>query len=179
MIANSPASTSIHGPVSPSGHWTRTEACSGVSETDVDPAELTAGVTAADGDLVHERALTDPHLHPRSDGVDVGRRLAEPHGDPVAHRCRFVAIAGADVAPHRDRFLAVDDDEVEQPVEVEVDEGAAARPLVADDAGRLGAFDERPVVLAEQEVARITGGVSLLRLDVALGRRTGRGTRRC
>ena len=45
-----------------------------------------------------------------------------------------VGVAAADVAPQRHRLDAVDHDEVEQPVEVEVDEGGAAGPVVADDA---------------------------------------------
>ena len=54
------------------------------------------------------------------------------------------------------------------PVEVEVDERGAPRPLEADDARRLRAFDERAVGVADQEVVRVAGGVVGLRLDVAL-----------
>ena len=75
----------------------------------------------------------------------------------------------ADVAPELGRRGAVDDDEVEQPVEVEVDDGRAARPLVAHDPRRLGALHERAVGLPDQQVVRIAGGVPLLGLDVALG----------
>ena len=64
---------------------------------------------------------------------------------------------------------AVDDDEVEQPIEVEVDERRAACPLVADDAGRLGTFDERAVGLPDEQVAGVACGVAGLVLDIALG----------
>ena len=103
MTANVPASTVIHGPISPSGHCTRTSACVGVAEADVDPAELPAGVAAADRDLLDRRAVADARLHPRADGVDVGRRLAQPDGDPRAHRLGPLGIAAADVAPQRRR----------------------------------------------------------------------------
>ena len=114
----------------------------GIPEPDVDPAELPAGVTAADGDLVDGRAIADPRLDPRADGVDVRARLVQAHRRPRAHRLGCVGVAPSDVAPQRDRRVAVDDDEVEQPVEVEVDEGGASRPLVADDPGGLGPLDE-------------------------------------
>ena len=68
-----------------------------------------------------------------------------------------------------DRLDAVDDDEVEQPVEVEIDDGAAPAPLEADDPRLLGTLDERAVGLAEQQVVGVTHRVVLLGLDVALG----------
>ena len=101
----------------------------------------------------------------------------------TATQLPIAAGASASPAPtlrHTDdRLDAVDDDEIEQPVEVEVDESGAAGPVVADDAGVLGALDERAVGLADQQVARITRGVALLGLDVALGDEQVEERRRC
>ena len=169
MIANVLACSVIHGPTSPSGQRTRTSAAVASPSPRCSQPSSPAGVPAADGHLVLLGSVADSHLDPRADGVDVGRRLTEPDSDPVAHRRRRVSGAGADVAPHRHRLDAVDDDEIEQPVEVEVDEGGAAGPVVADDPGVLGALDEGAVGLPDQQVARITRGVALLGLDVALG----------
>ena len=58
----------------------------------------------------------------------------------------------------RTRRAVVDLDEVEQPVEVEVREGRAATAVEGHDARLLGALDERPIGLAEQQVARIAPG---------------------
>ena len=110
----------------------------------------------------------DAHLHPRPDGVDVRRRLAETNCDPCAHRLRVVGAASTDVAPQRHRLDAVDDDKVEQAVEVEIDDGTAPPPLEADDPRLLSTLDERAVRLAEQEIVGVTHRVVLLGLDVAL-----------
>ena len=59
----------------------------------MEPTELAAGVPAADGDLTADGALAHPHLDPRTDGVDVRRRLSEPDRDPVAHRRRSLGVA--------------------------------------------------------------------------------------
>ena len=101
IVANWSAATVIHGPTSPSGHWTRTSALVRVAEADVDPAELAAGVPAPDRDLPDDGAVADPHLDPRADGIDVRRRLLEPDRDPVTHRLRLLGVARADVAPQR------------------------------------------------------------------------------
>ena len=140
-----------------------------IAETDVHPAELPTRMATADGHLASPRVLADPCLHPRANGIDVRSRLPQPDRDPPAHRLRLAGLAAANVAPQLDRLNAVDHDEVEQPIEVEVDQRATARPLVAEDPGSFGSLDKRAVSLADQQVARITGGVPLLGLDVALG----------
>src|SRR5262245_283866 len=40
-----------------------------LTEPGVDPAELSAGVATADGDLTLDGAIAGLHLHPRADGV--------------------------------------------------------------------------------------------------------------
>ena len=135
----------------------------------MDPAQLPAGVTAADGHLVDRRAIADARLDPRPDGVDVGSRLEQAHGDPRSHRLRTGGVAAAGVPPHRHRRGPVDHHEIEQAVEVEIDEGGATCTVVADDPGVLGALGERAVGLADEQVAGVARGVSLLGLDVALG----------
>ena len=135
----------------------------------MDPTELPAGVPTADRDLVDGGAVVDAGLHPGADGVRVGRRLTQAQRRPGAHRRRPFGIAGADVAPELGGCRTVDDDEVEQAVEVEVDDGGAARPLVPHDPGLGGCLHERAVTPAEQQVVGIAGRVTDLGLDVALG----------
>ena len=157
MIANPSASSVIHGPTSPSGQCTRTSALVGVAEPEVQPAELPAGVAAADGDLVDVRCGRRRAPRP----TRRWRRRWAPAGcSRTASQLPIAAGASASPEPTlrhtRDRLDAVDDDEIEQPVEVEVDERGAAGPVVADDPGRLGALDERAVGLPDQQVAGVT-----------------------
>ena len=125
------AASVIHGPTSPSGQVTRTSALVGVAEAEVRPAELAAGVAAAD----HELAPGDrgSPIRVSIDGADrvavraglaaAGRRASRP--SPPAHR----PMPRADVAPQPGGRREVDHDEVEQPVDVEVGERRAAAPV--------------------------------------------------
>ena len=124
----------------------------------MEPAELAAGVAAADGQLAPDR----PRRRPGPRSTPRSRRGSAPgcasrSAEPVAHRRRRGRPCPHPTFRHSRRRLAeVDLDEVEQAVEVEVgDGGAAAAGEARAIAGRLGGLDERPVGLAEQEVARV------------------------
>ena len=94
----------------------------------MDPAELPAGMAAADRDLPGHGSVADAGFDPRADRIDVRGRLADTHGEPLADRLRPLAIAPAGVPPQRDVLAPVHDDEVEHAVDIEVDErGARAR----------------------------------------------------
>jgi hypothetical protein len=98
---------------------------------------------------------------------------SRPHRQPVAHRCRLVGRPRADVAPHLDVLAAVDLDEVEQPVEVEVDQRRPARAR----SGRCRPpprLDERAVGLAESRLlgSRRRGRAAASTLPLATKRST-------
>ena len=99
----------------------------------------------------------------------LGPSLRRRTREPVAHRLRLSA-SPAPTLRHSGTFSrAVHLDQVEQAVEVEVDQRRPAAARRVDDAGCLGALDERAVGLAEKQVARVLRGVVGHRLDVALG----------
>ena len=152
-------SQSLH---SPSGHWTRTSARGRVAQADVDRAQLAADVPAAHGELPPLDLVAGPDLDPGADGVPVGTRLLRA-SMPAQWPMSFARLAGAGahVAPGQDRRATRDLDQVEQPVEVEVDERSAATQLVAQDAGLLRALDEGAVGGAQQQVAGVLLGVVL------------------
>ena len=133
----SPRDIVIHGPISPSGHCTRTSASSAspsptCSQPSSPPAWPPPTVTSRT--VVRPPTRTSTHA---PIGVDVWRRLlaaarrsSGPSARAASRRLRR-RCARASTGSR-----AVDDDEVEQPVEVEVDERGATRPLEADDARR-------------------------------------------
>src|SRR5437773_976906 len=137
------------------------------TESNVDPAELAAGMPATDRQLTAHRRVTDPDLEPGTDRVAVRARLLRAEGEPAGGRCRG-CVPYAEVPPDPRRRPQVDLDEVEQAVEVEVGEGRPASEVIAQDPGRVRALLERPVRLAEQEVARVAQGIVLLLPNVAL-----------
>ena len=97
-------------------------------------------------------------------------RLNQFDLEPVAER--LVAAPGrlgAEIAEEAHRRLAVDHDEVEHAVHVEVDRRAAAALARQRDAGGLADLGEGLVPLAEQQVVGIVGGEIGHRFDIALG----------
>ena len=116
----------------------------------------------------------------RPDRVAVGVRLDEPDLGPVAHRQRrTVAVLGAEIAEEQDVRAAIDLQDVEPPVEIEVGDQRAAALGVAGDARFVAGLGELAVPLAEQEVARIVGGEVGHLLEVALGDEDVAAARRC
>ena len=168
IVLKPSAGTVSHGPHSPSGHWTRTLAERRDPEADMDPAELARLVAAADIHLAPDRLVADLDLDPGADRIPVRPGLGHLERGPVAHRLRGRGVARPDVPPQLDRIAVVDLDEIEQPVEVEVCQRGAAALGEAQDAGGVGPLDERPVRLAEEEVARVLLGVVGDLVDVAL-----------
>ena len=169
MIADSPASSVIHGPSSLSGHWIAELGLAGVTETEMQPAELTPGMSTTHGDLVDERTVAHAHLDPRSDAVDVGRRLAQPDGDRVAHR------SGASTSPAPTLRHTVTGSarstttRSSSPSRLRSTRARAPGTFVARRCPPPQPLPQRPVGLADQQVARITSGEFGLRLDVAFG----------
>ena len=141
----------------------------GAAQSEVDPAELAAGVAAADRHLPLDRPVVGPDLDPGPDRVTIGAGLLEPDGDPVAHRRGLRGVSRPDVPVQADVLAAVHLDDVEHAVEVEVDDGGSAAARERDDAGGFAALAERPVSVAQQQVARILRREVRHRLDVALG----------
>ena len=133
------------------------------------PPDLPAGVPAPDRDLAGDRAVANLYVDPSTDRVDVRRRLVQTNIDPIAGNRRVKGVATPHVSPHRRTRLAVHDDEIEHPIEVEIDERRPAGAVVADDSGRLRAFHERAVGLTDHQIARISFGEVRLCLDVSLG----------
>ena len=123
----------------------------GGAEPEVNPTQLTADMTAADGQLAAHCRLTDLHIDPGADRVavrafDVGELQAEPVARPIGSR----RVARTGIPPQLQRCAEVDLDEVEQPVEVEVRERRTATAVEAEDAGRIGALLEGSVRLTER-----------------------------
>ena len=85
---------------------------------DLAALDLDPGFVERPGSVHFDVAFHD--RGPRADGIDVRHRLVEIDREPVAHRCRARGIADPDIAPQCGAALAVDDDEVQQAVEVEV-----------------------------------------------------------
>ena len=123
----------------------------------MDPAELAAGMAAADGQLTPPRRAARPELDDRADRVDVRRRLPDPERDPVG-RALVAALDRADVAPQAHRRAVRRLDKVESAVDVEVDERRPAAAVEAHDPRDVGDLAERAFRLAEQEVARVLHG---------------------
>src|SRR5207245_11743007 len=117
----------------------------------MDPAELAAGMAAADRELAPLDPIADAYLRPCPDRVRVRPWLHDVQGEPVAHRARSGGLAATDVPPEAYRRPVADLDQVEHPVEVEVGQRGSPPPVEADDAGRVGGLAERAVGLSEQE----------------------------
>ena len=141
----------------------------GGAEADMDEAGLARGVAAADGNGARHGVVAGLDRDARADGVAVGVGLSELDLQPVAERHVPPSGAGAEIAEEADRRLAVDHDEVEHAVEIEVDERGAASALRRGDAGLSADLGEGPVPPAEEQVVGIVGGELRHRLDVALG----------
>ena len=168
IVTKLSAATGIHGPVSPSGHWTRTSA-SVASPSPVwsQPASPLAWPppTVISLDVVRSSARTSSHAPTAS---TLGAGCSQAHGEPVPGRNGTVGVAPPDVPPHLHGLAPVHHDEVEHPVQVEIDHSGAAGPFEADDAGILSRLRERAVGAAEEEVAGVAAGVVDLGFDVAL-----------
>src|SRR5207245_5756613 len=122
---------------------------------EVDPPKLTAGVAAADREFASGDAVTNPDLDPRTDGTRVRSALANAQPDPVAHRACMGRVAGTNVSPDTHGRAVAHLDEIHHPIEVEVSEGRSTRPVERHDARCIGGLAERPILLAEEKVARV------------------------
>ena len=142
----------------------------GGAKTDMDEARVAGGVAAADVDEARLALGSRPDRDPRSDGVAVGVRFDEFDLAPVAHRQRrVVAVLGAEVAVKRDVRAAVDLQDVELPVEVEIGDQRPAALESVGDPRLVAGLGEFAVELAEKQVARIIGGEVRHLLEIALG----------
>ncbi len=126
-------------------------------------------MAAADRQLPLDDPLTDLDAIQAPIASGFGRRLLEADRRPVTHGRRHVGGARADTSPQADVLPARDLENVEQAVEVEVDHRRPATPGEVDDAGVLGAFDERAIRLADEQVGGVLRREIGHRLDVALG----------
>ena len=172
-----PSST---GPTSPSGHVTRTWASvAGPMPTCVQPSwppmwpppTTTSRRTApASPAFVSITAPIASRLPPGW----LSRSASQP---PIGAGAS--ADPAADVAPDPHRRPEVRLDQVEQAVLVEVGERGAAAAIERHDARRLRALDERPVGLAEEQVARIALSRSRASRRRCPWTRTGPSGRRC
>src|SRR5271165_7126801 len=139
----------------------------------MDPARVAGGVPAADLQAAGLGARAGLHRNLGPDRIAVGIRLDEPDLGPVAHgQRRAVAmlsgILGAKIAEQRDVRAAVDLQNVETAVEIEVGDQRAAALAVASDPRLLAGFRELAVPLAEEQVARVLGGEIRHLLEIAL-----------
>ena len=125
-----------HGPTSPSGHWTRTSAALGRPQPEVDPAELAAGVAAADRQLA-------PHASRRRPGPRSRRRSASRFGPGWSSRSASqwpIGAGAAAVARRRRCATAVTGSpwltstRSSRPSRLKSASGRAAAPVEADDA---------------------------------------------
>src|SRR5512145_2093230 len=139
-----------------------------LTHTEVRPPALAAGMASPDGDLRLEDPVADADLDPGADGVDVGRRLAEVEGYPVAHRPRAGFVAPAHVSPEPDVLPSGDLDQVEHPVEVEVGQCGPSRSGEVHDPGLRRRLGEGPVRVAQQQVAGVSYRIAGLLLDIPL-----------
>ena len=89
--------------------------------------------------------------------------------EPVAERLVAPRGAGAEIAEEARRRVAVDHDDVEHAVEIEIDDRGAASALLRGDAGLSADLGESPVPSAEQQIVGIVGGEFRHRFHVALG----------
>ena len=81
------ASTGIHGPTSPSGQVTRTSASVALAQPEMDPAELAAGVAAADRHLARRRAGRPTRTSTHAPIASwFGASWSSRRREPVAHR---------------------------------------------------------------------------------------------
>ena len=126
-----------------------------LAKTEVDPAGLATDVPAAHGDLAPLGLTAGLDLDPRPHGVWVGPGLREPERQPVPHGYGPLGIARADVAPDLGRLTEVHPDDVQHPVQVQVDDGRAAGAGEVDQAGLLRALDESAGGCAQHEAAGV------------------------
>ena len=170
MVPKPSTGAAIHGPTVPSGHWTRTSALLRRAQPDVGPAELAAAMPATDGQLALLDRRTDAGLEPAPDRVPVRARL---HADAAPSSGRAAWSLDPATTPMfrqiRSRFRQVHLDEVEPAVEIEVRQRRPTPAIEVDDARRLGALDERPVGLADQQIAGVAHGEVRLAHHVPLG----------
>ena len=141
------------------------------AEPEVDRAELAAGVAAADRHLARRRPWSPARTSTQAPIASrFGAWLAQPDAEPVAHR-----LPGRRPCPHPTfrqsatfgrRWLT--STRSSRPSRLKSTSAAPRAAREVDDPGLLGALDERPVGLAEQQVARVLHGVVGLRVDVAL-----------
>src|SRR2546425_6544306 len=118
----------------------------GRAQTEVHPAQLAAGVAAADRDLPAKRAASDIHLNPRPHGVTVSSRLPQPQLDPIPWCSGTRRRPLSDVAPELHVLFAIHHYEIEHAIQVEVDQCRTARAGKGDNAGGRGPLNEPPIV---------------------------------
>ena len=155
---------------------------SALAEPEVDPAELAAGVPAADGQLPPLRRGRRPATSIQAPMASrFGPACVEPDGDPVAHRRRAARRRPTPTLRQSSTRLAVVDlDEVEQAVEVEVGERGAAAAVEARRSRRSAPASAN--VPSGWPSSRLLGSrmrVVGLRARRCPWRRTGRRSRRC
>ena len=136
----------------------------------MDPAELAAGVPAADRDLRAGPCVADPDLDPGADRIEVRRRLVEagPRASgpsaPAARR-----VAGADVPPQLHvRLAGTTWTRSSSPSRLRSTSAAPRPGRTSTMPAPRRPLDERAVGLADQQVARVLQRVVGLALDVAL-----------
>ena len=135
----------------------------------MDPTDLTSGVTATDVHLSLDDMITDLHLDPGSDSVGIDIRLLEVDSEPVSHRRRIGGVAQTDGHPDVHVLNSIHFDEVELPVEVQINEGSTSAPVEMDDARVHGTFNKRAVRLTEEEVVGVFSCVFRHRVDITFG----------
>ncbi len=125
-------------------------------------------MSAAHGQLALLLRVSGLDLDPRSDRVAIGTRLLQLEPEPVAKGLWRGGRAAAHVAVDADVLEALDDDEVEHPVAVQVDDDRAARLAEVGDARVLPGLDEGAVRLAQEQIARVLAGEGRVGVDIAL-----------
>src|SRR5262249_12777271 len=95
------------------------------------------------------------HLEPCANRIAIAALLPQPYLQPMTHGLWRGGAAGTYVAPDLGAIPAIDDDRIEQPVGIEIDEEPAATALVVDQSCLGRRLDVPSVGAAEEEVARI------------------------
>jgi hypothetical protein len=134
-VYTGPFGTGAVGPSDPDVRF------AGIPQPEMDPTKLVTGVPAANQKFLGDCVLPDGHLDSGTDGVRVGSIPGEPQRQPVA--------TGTGIPPNLNVLDPVDNNEIKQPVEVQVDKGRSPAPRRAGHTGISRSLLERPIRLTD------------------------------